>query len=126
MRALELEGSGLAELDADMEQSMRAMAAGAEDVPLLADRWVKSDLPLRITWLEHWLTRRVRDSLGELGLRPGAHPERLPAVLHKPKMRALFRLLDGARDLRRLGSTGMNQLLALEALLLLGRTALAD
>jgi hypothetical protein len=38
-------------------------------------------------------------------------------------MRALFELLDGARDMRRLASTGINQQLALEALLLGGRTA---
>jgi hypothetical protein len=40
-------------------------------------------------------------------------------------MRALFELLDAARDLRSLASTGLNQQLALEALLLGGRTALA-
>jgi Tfp pilus assembly protein PilZ len=36
------------------------------------------------------------------------------------------KLLDAARELRRLASTGMNQQLALEALLLGGRTALAN
>ncbi len=54
-----------------------------------------------------------------------AEPVRLPAALLKPKIRALFELLDAARDLRRLASTGMNQQLALEALLLGGRAALA-
>jgi hypothetical protein len=36
----------------------------------------------------------------------------------------LFGVLDAARDFRRLASTGMNQQLALEALLLEGRSAL--
>jgi hypothetical protein len=49
----------------------------------------------------------------------------LPAALLKPKIRALFELLDAAREMRRLTSTGMNQQLALEAFLLGGRTALA-
>ncbi len=48
----------------------------------------------------------------------------LPAALLKPKIRALFELLDAARELRRLASTGLNQQLALEALLLGGRAAL--
>ena len=50
----------------------------------------------------------------------------MPAALLKPKIRALFELLDAARELRRLASTGMNQQLALEALLLGGRAALAN
>jgi hypothetical protein len=49
----------------------------------------------------------------------------LPAALLKPKIRALYRLLDAARDFRRLASTSMNQQLALEALLLGGQSALA-
>jgi hypothetical protein len=49
----------------------------------------------------------------------------LPAALLKPKIRALFELLDAARDLRRVASTGINQQLAIEALLLGGRSALA-
>jgi hypothetical protein len=48
----------------------------------------------------------------------------LPAALLKPKIRRLFELLDAARELRRLASTGLNQQLALEALLLEGRAAL--
>jgi hypothetical protein len=50
----------------------------------------------------------------------------LPGALLKAKIRTLFELLDAARDLRRLASTGMNQQLALEALLLGGRTALSN
>jgi hypothetical protein len=54
-----------------------------------------------------------------------AEPVRLPAALLKPKIRALFELLDAAREFRRLAPTGLNQQLALEALLLGGRSALA-
>jgi hypothetical protein len=49
----------------------------------------------------------------------------LSAALLKPKIRSLFELLDGCRELRRLAATGINQQLALEALLLGGRAALA-
>jgi hypothetical protein len=93
---------------------------------MLAERWTRSNLPLRISWLENWITRRVHACLGAPNSRQSAERVRLPAALLKPKIRALFELLDATRDLRRLATTGMNQQLALEALLLGGRTALAN
>jgi hypothetical protein len=109
-----------------MQESMRQLSAGSVDVTLLADRWMKSNPQLRITWFENWITQRVHASLGAAPAHQSAEPVRLPAALLKPKIRALFELLDAARELRRLASTGMNQQLALEALLLGGRTALAN
>jgi DNA polymerase III subunit delta' len=125
LRALELSHAGIAALETDMQECIRSIAAGAVDVTLLADQWVRSNLPLRITWLENWVTRRIHAHLGEESSHQSAERVRLPAALLKPKIRALFELLDAARDLRRLASTGMNQQLALEALLLGGRSALA-
>jgi len=124
--ALELNSSEIAALDEDMRESLKHLAAGSVDVTLLADRWMKSSPGLRLTWLENWITRRVHAALGGGTSHQSAEPVRLPAALLKPKMRALFELLDAARELRRLASTGMNQQLALEALLLGGRTALAN
>ena len=122
--ALELQASGLAALESDMQDALRAIGAGAVDVTLLADQWARSNLPLRIAWLENWITRRVHTYLGEENSDQTAERVRLPAALLKPKIRALFELLDAARDMRRLASTGMNQQLALEALLLGGRSVL--
>jgi len=96
------------------------------DVTLLADRWMQSNPGLRLTWLENWITGRVHASLAGATSRQSAEPVRLPAALLKAKIRGLFELLDAARELRRLASTGMNQQLALEALLLGGRSALAN
>jgi DNA polymerase-3 subunit delta' len=124
--ALELDALGIAALDEDMRESLRQLGAGSVDVTLLADHWMKSNPGLRITWLENWITRRVHASLVGTPSHQSAEPVRLPAALLKPKIRALFELLDAARELRRLASTGMNQQLALEALLLGGRTALAS
>jgi DNA polymerase-3 subunit delta' len=125
LRALELDSAGIAELEADMQDSLRQLSADAVDVTLLADRWGKSNLGLRIAWLENWITRRVHTYLDVGKSTQSAERVRLPAALLKPKIRALFELLDAARDFRRLASTSMNQQLALEALLLGGRTALA-
>jgi len=124
LSALRLDAEGLAEIDADMRQSIAELAEGSVDVTLLADRWVRSNPGVRIIWLENWITQRVHASLGAATSHQTAEPVRLPAALLKPKIRALFELLDAARDVRRLASTGMNQQLALEALLVGGRTAL--
>jgi DNA polymerase-3 subunit delta' len=125
LRALELSTAGVAEIEADMQESVRQLAAGAVDVTLVADRWSKSNPQLRIAWLENWITWRIHTSLGEANSAQSAERVRLPAALLKPKIRALYRLLDAARDFRRLASTSMNQQLALEALLLGGQSALA-
>jgi DNA polymerase-3 subunit delta' len=124
--AIELQQMGIASLESAMQQDLKALSAGAVDVTLLADQWVRSNLPLRIAWLENWITRRVHTCLGGEISDQSAERIRLPAALLKPKIRALFELLDAAREMRRLASTGMNQQLALEALLLGGRSALAQ
>jgi DNA polymerase-3 subunit delta' len=123
--ALELDAAGVEALDRDMRESLRQLAEASVDVTLLAERWMKSNPAWRLAWLENWITQRVHAALGTQDSRQSAEPVRLPAALLKPKIRALFELLDAARDLRRLASTGMNHQLALEALLVGGRTALA-
>jgi DNA polymerase-3 subunit delta' len=125
LAALELQAAGIATLDEEMQDAIRQLSADALDVTLLAERWVKSDPVLRVTWLENWITRCVRAYLRADTSLQSAEPVRLPAALLKPKIRALFELLDAAREFRRLAPTGLNQQLALEALLLGGRAALA-
>jgi DNA polymerase-3 subunit delta' len=122
--ALQLDAEGLAALDADMRQSIAELADGSVDITLLAERWARANPGVRITWLENWITQRVHAALGSMPSHQSAEPVRLPAALLKPKIRALFELLDAARELRRLSATGMNQQLALEALLVGGRAAL--
>ena len=126
IEALEMDAAMVAGLDLDMRDALAQLARGAVDVTLLAERWIKSDPGLRITWLENWITQRVHAALGAVTSAQSAEPVRLPAALLKPKIRALFELLDAARELRRLAPTGMNHQLALEALLLGGRAALKN
>jgi DNA polymerase-3 subunit delta' len=125
LMALELPAAGIERLEKEMREDLRRLEAGSADVTVLADAWVKSDMNLRLTWLENWITQRIRDGVaGSISLQT-AEPVGLPAALLKPKIRALFELLDAARELRRLTSTGLNQQLALEALLLGGPAALS-
>ncbi len=123
--ALELESVGIAALEEEMQENLRQMAAGSVDLTLVAGAWAKSEQNLRLIWLENWITRRIHAYLAAGTSLQSAEPVRLPAALLKPKIRTLFELLDGARELRRLAATGLNQQLALEALLLGGRAALA-
>jgi DNA polymerase-3 subunit delta' len=125
LMALELPAAGIERLETDMRDGLKRLEAGSVDVTVLAEAWVKSDISLRLIWLENWITQRVQEDVaGSISLQT-AEPVSLPAALLKPKIRALFELLDGARELRRLTSTGLNQQLALEALLLGGRAALS-
>ena len=96
--ALELDAAGIAKLEEEMQEPFAELAADAVDVTLLAERWVKSDPVVRLTWLENWITRRVRAASGADTSLQSAEPVRLPAALLKPKIRALFELLDAARE----------------------------
>jgi DNA polymerase-3 subunit delta' len=124
LRARELDAGALAALDDDMNTCVGQLAAGSIDISLLAERWLRSDPELRITWLENWVTGQVHACFSAPNSHQSAEPVRLPGALLKPKISPLFRLLDAARDFRRLASTGLNQQLALEALLIEGRNAL--
>ena len=125
LMALDLPAAGIAALEQEMQETVRQLRAGAVDITAVADRWLRSEPNLRLIWLENWITQRVQAHLGAVTSLQSAEPVRLPAALLKAKIRALFELLDAARELRRLASTGLNQQLALEALLLGGRSALA-
>jgi DNA polymerase-3 subunit delta' len=124
LRARQFDPHVLAALDADMQSCMGQLAAGSVDISLLAERWLRSNPELRISWLENWITRRLHACFGAANSHQSAEPVVLPGALLKPKITPLFGLLDAARDFRRLASTGMNQQLALEALLFEGRSAL--
>jgi DNA polymerase-3 subunit delta' len=124
--ALERQALIDAGFETDMRESMQQLAQGSVDVSLLAERWADSDPLLRLEWLENWITQRVRTYLGCATSPQSAEPVGLPAALLKAKIRALFGLLDAAREFRRFASTGMNRQLALEAMLLAGRTALSN
>jgi DNA polymerase-3 subunit delta' len=124
--AAEIQASGLAQVEAEMREDLRQLAAGAVDVTLVAERWTKSHAALRLTWLENWITSRLRLELGAANTLQTEEPVRLRGALLKPKIQNLFGVLDSLRGLKRLASTGINQQLALEAILLRGRAALAS
>ncbi len=126
LQAMAMEAAGLDALHEDMQKAMVQLAAGALDVTLLCENWSRSNPGLRIIWLENWITQRIQAAVAEPNSAQSAEQVRLPSALLKPKISALFELLDAARDIRRFASTGMNLQLALEALLVGGREALSQ
>ncbi len=114
--ALELDIKDIAVLETDMRECVTQLTLDAVDITLLAERWLKSHVGLRIAWLENWITGQIRSNVEPVGL---------PPALLKAKIRSLFELQDAIHEFRRFASTGMNQQLALETLLLGGRAAFA-
>jgi DNA polymerase III subunit delta' len=94
------------------------LTARRADAAQLAEAWSRSELPLRLTCFENWLTERIRRGLGagtySVELRDGAHPGRPDpgSNVHR-----LFDLLDQLRSLRMALATSVNRSLALESLL---------
>lgn len=123
--ASDIDAAGLTAIDAGMRAELKKLSTGEIDVTVLAEQWARSNTQLRMLWLENWITTRVRIGLGVQDSAATGAPVRLPANRVRVKICKLYDLLDAARQFRRLSQTGMNQQLALEALLLGGLGALA-
>ncbi len=117
--ALQVEAAAAQSLDQEMAQALGHLEAARSDVSLVAERWLKSDLGLRLAWLENWITERVRtlSQPAPANLKT-VDAVVLPASLLKAKIRRLFELLDDTRELKRLTGTSVNLQLALESMLI--------
>jgi DNA polymerase-3 subunit delta' len=107
----------LAAVGADTRSTLEALAAGRTDPVAAAERWARSQLPLRLTCFENWLTERIRSRerggalLAEM--RAGPYLSEAGPFLN---IRELFGLMDEVRDLRTTQDVPLNRGLALEAL----------
>jgi DNA polymerase-3 subunit delta' len=94
------------------------LAARRADAAQLADAWSRTELPLRLTCFENWLTERIRRGLGagtySAEMRDGAHQRGADPESNVPR---LFDLLDQLRSLRAALTTPVNRSLVLESLL---------
>jgi DNA polymerase-3 subunit delta' len=118
LTALEVEPAAAARLRADtvegLERTLRRQGNPAE----LAERWSKSELPLRLRLFETWLTNRIRAAVSKsvitAEMRPEAH---LPAAKYVMNIGPTFELLEGVRELQSALEGPINRSLALELLL---------
>jgi DNA polymerase III subunit delta' len=117
MQVLQGDPAELAAVGADTRSTLEALAAGRTDPVAAAERWARSQLPLRLLCFENWLTERIRggECSGALlaELRAGPYLSDGGAFLN---IRKLFGLIDEVRDLRATQDVPLNRGLALEAL----------
>ena len=117
MQIVEGDPAELVAVGADTRSTLEALAAGRTDPVAAAERWARSQLPLRLLCFENWLTERIRG--GERGgallaeLRAGPYLSDGRAFLN---IRELFGLIDEVRDLRATQDVPLNRGVALEAL----------
>jgi DNA polymerase III subunit delta' len=118
MAAAAADPAAVVEIAAEVRRGLEEAAAGGSDPVATAERWARSELPLRLTCVENWLTDRIRGQVGGgalfTELRAGAHP-RGPA--DSLDLRQLFGLLDVVRELKSSFDAPINRGLALESLL---------
>ena len=118
MLAATADPAAVIEVASEVRRGLEEAAAGAGDPVGTAERWARSELPLRLSCVENWLTERIRGRLGVGGdftkVRAGAHPRGHGESLD---LRKLFGLLDTVRELKSSFDAPINRGLALESLL---------
>jgi DNA polymerase III subunit delta' len=118
LAAAALDAGQIAAVRNEVHGALVEATEGRIDPVATAERWSRSELPLRLACFESWLTDRIYRAAGVGGesreVRSGAHLQAEPSPLN---IRALFGLVDGVREMRSLLDTPLNKSLALEQLL---------
>jgi DNA polymerase-3 subunit delta' len=117
--AAQSDAAELAAVGAETRATLEALASGGggADPVAAAERWVRSQLPLRLLCFERWLTDHIRR--GERGggflteMRAAPYLSAGGAFLN---IRELFGLMDDVRELRATLDAPLNRGVALEAL----------
>jgi len=116
--ALELDADTTGAIDREMSADLAGLASARIDPSIAAERWLKADFPLRLMWLENWITDRIRAmSTPDPAVLKSVDAVGLSGSLLKAKIRTQFRFLDEVRDLKGLPA-GINMQLALEGVLM--------
>jgi DNA polymerase III subunit delta' len=115
--AAERDPREVAQVGAESREALEALSGGRADPVAQAERWARTELPLRLLCFERWLTERVRNAerrgafLTEM--RPAPYLSEGATILN---IRELFGLMDEVRELRATLDAPLNRGLALEAL----------
>ena len=118
LAAAEADPAAVVAVAAEVRQGLEEAVGGGGDPVATAERWARSELPLRLKCVENWLTERIRAGFAGGGLftevRAGAHPRGHAESLD---LRQLFGLLDAVQELKSSFEAPINRGLALESLL---------
>ena len=118
MLAAEVDPKSVVQVAVEVRRTLEEATAGGGDPVGTAERWARTDLPLRLQCIENWLTERIRAHCGSDGFftKVGAAPY-LPGPRAVLNTGELFELVDGVRELKSSLDTPINRGLALEAIL---------
>jgi DNA polymerase-3 subunit delta' len=118
MAAAAADPAAVAEIAGEVRRGLEEALAGGGDPVATAERWARSELPLRLTCVENWLTERIRGraaaGIDFTEVRVGTHSRGPGESLD---LRRLFGLLDTVRELKSSLDAPINRGLALESLL---------
>ncbi|MFZ0550391.1 MAG: hypothetical protein WAM21_06255, partial [Steroidobacteraceae bacterium] len=118
LTAAEADPAAVAEVAAEVRRGLEDATGGEGDPVATAERWARSELPLRLICVENWLTERIHAGIDGGALftevRAGAHPRGHRDSLD---LRQLFGLMDAVRELKSSFDAPINRGLALESLL---------
>jgi len=106
------------EFACDTQRVLEETSSGRADPVVTAERWGRTDLPLRLLCIENWLTDRIRRHFAggtfSVEMTARVHLQRGPAI---PSIRRLFGLMDAVQELKSSLDAPINRSLALESLL---------
>ena len=115
--AAQTHAAEVAAIGADSRRTLEELASGSADPVAAAERWARSEWPLRLLCFENWLTERLRHVGSAPGffteMRDGPYLSERGAFLN---IRGLFRVLDEVRELRATLDAPLNRGVAVEAL----------
>lgn len=116
--AAEADPKAIPALGSETRRTLEEIEGGAADPVATAERWSRSEPALRLRCFENWLTERIRrhftTTVNSVEIPSAAHLPRPTSLL---KIRGLFELADGVRELRASLDVPLNRSLALELLL---------
>jgi DNA polymerase-3 subunit delta' len=116
--AVEVDPQSVAAFALETRRVLEETGSGEADPLLTAERWWRTDLPLRLLCIENWLTDRIRRHFAGAGfsveMPTGMHLQRDTPVLN---IRRLFGLVEAVQELKSSLDTPINRSLALESLL---------
>jgi DNA polymerase III subunit delta' len=116
--AAEVDPQSVAQFAAETRRVLEDTGAARADPLVTAERWWRTDLPLRLLCIENWLTDRIRSHFAGAGfsveMATSMHLQRDTQVSNIAR---LFGLVDAVQELKSSLETPINRSLALESLL---------
>jgi len=116
--AAEADPKTLIQFAGETRRALEQMSGAGADPVATAERWWRTDLPLRLACIENWLTDRVRRHFAgaafSVEMNADGHLQGGSRIL---SIRRLFGLIDAVQELKSSLDTPINRSLALESVL---------